>query len=260
MPVISGTYNNGRIKDLKEGCLILGGMPIGRHQDISLRMLQTIEECDIVITENKKFFIELCKTFNLKHTKDIFEYGYNIDYNKIIKETIINLKNNKKVLLVSDCGMPTITDPGVEILKEALRNNILVTSVPGPNVAITALSLSGFCHSGFSYYGYLPKTNKEKQVVLEQAKSLNNISIFLDYQTRISDTLKQIEIVFGSNIPIFVGINLTMDNEFLIYDYPRYALEKIQEFIIKWENIHIVLCVNGLPQNKFKQEMWTSLD
>jgi|688.fasta_scaffold60466_3 16S rRNA (cytidine1402-2'-O)-methyltransferase len=260
MTVISGTYKDGRPKDLKQGCLIIGGMPIGRHQDISLRMLQEIQECDIVVAENKQFFITICKTYNLKHTDHIIQYGYNIDFNKIIKELIIHLKNNKKILLVSDCGMPTITDPGAEIVREAIKNNILITSIPGPNVAITALSLSGFSHNNFSYYGYLPKTNQEKEIVLKNAKNLNNISIFLDYQTRIDDTLKQIELIFGKYIPIFVGINMTMDNEFLIYGYPAYALEKIQEFIKIWKDIHIVLCINNVPENNIKEEHWTSLD
>ena len=130
-------------------------------------MLEIIPSADIVLAENVDFFIDLCKEYNLSHTDNIILLQYDGSHVQVFSKILESLKDNKRVLMVSDCGMPTITDPGREMVNMALENNIEIIAIPGPNVAITALSLSGFLAENFHYYGYLPKVLKEKISILK---------------------------------------------------------------------------------------------
>ena len=104
---------------MENGCLILGGMHIGNNKDLSFRMAEIIPTVDIVLAENVDFFVELCQEYNLKHTDNIVLLQYDGSHIQVFNKILESLKNNKKVLVVSDCGMPTITDPGREIVNIA---------------------------------------------------------------------------------------------------------------------------------------------
>jgi 16S rRNA (cytidine1402-2'-O)-methyltransferase len=256
-------FNKGMSKSLKNinsGCLILGGMPIGNNKDISLRMLEIIPEVDVVVAENVNFFLTLCNRHNLSHTKEIMKLIYDGTHIETFDKTLEHLKNNKKVLLISDCGMPTITDPGKEIVRLAIENGITVTSVPGPNVAITAISMSGFQSDKFYYYGYLPKNIEEKNKILIESKNIKCSLVLLDARTRVLDTLDLIDNVFGIETNLFVGINMTMSDEILLYGNVKYIHNELSK-ILKYQGIiWVVICINN---NQYllseDPEYWTSL-
>jgi 16S rRNA (cytidine1402-2'-O)-methyltransferase len=252
------TFKN--LKDYQKGCLILGGMPIGNKQDLPIRMLEVIPQADVVVTENIEIFIELCNNYNLNHTKDIILLQYDGSHIETFDKTLEHLKNNKKVLMISDCGMPTITDPGREIVELAIENDIVVTSIPGPNVAITALALSGFPTGNFHYYGYLPKNISDKNNILNSSKTLYSTVVFLDSKTRIIETIESIENIFGSDSWIFIGVNMTMHNETLIYGNPEYVKNEMINILKNDGFIWIVGCIHNTPFSPGPTTYWTSID
>jgi len=241
------------------GCLILGGMPIGNPQDISLRMIHAIKTCDVVVAENKQFFIDFCYSLNLKHTEEIIQLQYDDTFEDTKNKTFNYLKNNKTVLLVSDCGMPTITDPGREIVEEAIKNQILTTVLPGPNVAITGLSLSTFDTNNFNYYGYLPKDLEQKKSLLKSASVADRTLVFLESKTRIIETLEEIEDIFKNGTQIFIGINLTRNDEYLIYGDASGVIDPMKKYMEFNKDVLIVVCIksNRVVENI---EYWTSID
>ena len=245
---------------MNKGCLILGGMHIGNSKDLSLRMLKAISNADIVLAENVDFFIDLCKEYNLKHTNKIMLLQYDGSHVQVFNESLESLKDNKSILMVSDCGMPTITDPGREMVNMALNNNIEVVVIPGPNVAITALSLSGFLAENFHYYGYLPKILKEKISILKSSKSLRSTIIFLESQNRILETLDLIRNIFEKETLIFIGINMTMQDQVLIYGKYEHIYEKMSYLLKTDEFIRISVCIDGAVWPRNNPTYWTDIE
>jgi 16S rRNA (cytidine1402-2'-O)-methyltransferase len=251
--------NIGDVKSITNGCLILGGMPIGNKKDISLRMLEIIPEIDVVVAENVKFFLEICKNYNLSHTEKILLLQYDGTHTETLDKTLEYLKNNKKVLLISDCGMPTITAAGKEIVRLAVENNITVTSIPGPNVAATALALCGFESDDFHYYGYLPKDTTEKHKILMRSLFSECTLVFLESRTRCLETLSLINNLYDSETKLFIGINMTMDNEILIYGDAQYAYEELSKILEYQGVIWVTICVNNAKYLSSNEGHWTSL-
>lgn len=245
---------------MNNGVLILGGMPIGNSKDISLRMIEAIKTADVVVAEDKYFFINFCLLNNIKHTAVILQIQYDNTLEYIQNKTLSYLKEGKKVLMVSDCGMPTITDPGREIVQLARLNNILVTSIPGPNVAITSLALSGFPAGNFCYLGYLPKTVEEKRNALLFSKNTHETIIFLEFKKRILETIELINNIFEPETYIFIAINMTMENETLILEKVTNVYEKISNILNTYESVHISVCIYNDTFGHKKSEYWTSLE
>ena len=245
---------------MKNGCLILGGMHIGNSKDLSFRMLEIIPSADIVLAENVDFFIDLCKEYNLSHTDNIILLQYDGSHVQVFSKILESLKDNKRVLMVSDCGMPTITDPGREMVNMALENNIEIIAIPGPNVAITALSLSGFLAENFHYYGYLPKVLKEKISILKSSKNLQSTIIFLESQNRILETLDLVKDIFEKETLIFIGVNMTMENEKLIYGDSDHVYKKISELLNDNEFIRISVCIDNAKWPRNNPKYWTDIE
>ena len=237
--------NIGGLQRIKNGCLILGGMPIGNQKDISVNMIETIPKVDLIVAENVDFFIEFSKRHNLSHTNKIIELRYNGTHTETFNIALEYLKDNKKVMLVSDCGMPTITDPGRELVNLAINNNIPIIALPGPNVAITAISMSGFQNEEFHYYGYLPKTFEEKNKVLKKSKKLPYTNVFLDSIDRTLETINIIDEIYGPKTQLFVGVNMTMINERLIYGNAEYAYQEVSKILKTIDDLWVVICIDN---------------
>lgn len=248
------------LKNNNYGCLVLGGMPIGNNDDLSFRMLKAIPYFDVIVAENIEIFIELCKNYKIEHTKNMILLRYDGSHTDTLSKILKHIKNNKKILMVSDCGMPAISDPGREIVQLAIENNMPISSLPGPNVAITALALSSFPSENFHYYGYLPKQTQEKYNLLTSSKNLYSAVIFLESKTRILETIKLIKNIFGQESLIFIGVNITMENEMLIYGNCDYVYQQIKEILTKYSSIWIVCCVHNTPFNPEPPTYWTSIE
>ncbi len=187
--------------------LYVVGTPIGNLSDLSLRQAQTLSSVDYILAEDTRSAKHL-----LKKIKELFKLPLNknqvlISYYKEkefekLPEVLKLLKENKNVALISESGMPLISDPGELLIKEVIKQNLPYTIVPGPNAALTALVHSGFNTNKFMFLGFLPKKESEIVKLIKKLKLFSQIEkdlvyIFYDSPKRINKTLELLD----QNVP-----------------------------------------------------------
>ena len=142
--------------DKEEKNLSIVATPIGNLLDISQRAIETIKRADIVICENPKHSLKLLNNLGIKKKLvSLHDYNENIVIQKISKEL-----TTKNVVLISDAGSPLISDPGFKLINYCIKNNVKLTSIPGPTSIIPALQLSGMPLHKFSFLGFFPESKK----------------------------------------------------------------------------------------------------
>ena len=165
--------NKNTIKILKNGLYIIA-TPIGNLNDLSPRVISTLNEVDFIICENPKHSVKLLNKLGIKK-KLISLHDYN-------EESVINkiskYQNNSKIGLISDAGSPLISDPGYKLVKDFINKNILITSIPGPSSLITSLQVSGLPINKFTFYGFVPKQKTRKRSFLEEIAESKFTSVF----------------------------------------------------------------------------------
>ena len=170
--------------------LYLVATPIGNVADISIRALACLNKVDLILAEDTRTSKDLLKQFYIK--QDYLSY-HKHNYMKRIPEIIELLENNKSLALITDAGMPAVSDPGAEIVSACLDRNIQVKVVPGPSAAIAAMSLSGYQSKEFRFLGFLPLKKKDRDNLFKDIKNYNGINVIYEAPHRIVDTLKNLD-------------------------------------------------------------------
>ena len=178
-----------------EGILYICPTPIGNLEDITLRTLRTLEEVDLIAAEDTRHSIKLLNHYEIK--KPMISYH---EHNKITKGDIIieKLIEGKNIALITDAGMPGISDPGEDIIKLAIEKDIEIVALPGPTAAITALILSGLSTRRFVFEGFLPSKKKDRIKELERLKFEERTIILYEAPHRILELLEDMESVLGN--------------------------------------------------------------
>lgn len=174
---------------MNTGTLYLCATPIGNLDDISLRLIKTLNCCDIIACEDTRQTLKLLNHLNLK--KKLLSYHEHNEQQRT-QELIRLLEDGHNIALVSDAGMPLISDPGAVILAQAQKHNINVTVIPGPNAALCALVLSGMDCSRFVFEGFLPVKGKERTLRLEALAKETRTSILYESPHRLEQTIHQL--------------------------------------------------------------------
>lgn len=176
------------------GTLYLCATPIGNLGDISARFIKTFETVDLIAAEDTRQSIKLLNHLGL--TKPLTSYH---EHNKREKgEYIISLlKEGQNVALVSDAGTPAISDPGEDLVKLCIENDINVTSIPGPVAGINALILSGLPTKRFSFEGFLSVNKKSRREHLEEIKNDSHTLIFYEAPHKLKNTLSDLYSALG---------------------------------------------------------------
>lgn len=176
------------------GTLYLVGTPIGNLEDITYRAVRTLSEVDLIAAEDTRHSLRLLNHLEIK--KPLISYH---DNNRISRaEELVNkLKNGQNIALISDAGMPGISDPGEELVALAVLQGIIVTAVPGCSASLTALVLSGLPAGRFAFEGFLPQKHKDRVNFLESIKYEDRTIIFYEGPHRVRKTLEDILEVFG---------------------------------------------------------------
>lgn len=171
----------------EEGVLYLVPTPIGNLEDITYRALTILKEVDLIAAEDTRQTRKLCNYFEIV-TKLVSYHDHNKQSSgfKLVEE----IKAGKKVALVSDAGMPAISDPGYELVVSCIEEKIPVIPLPGANAALPALIASGFPTDNFYFYGFLHRQKKDKKKQLETLRNIQCPIIFYESPHRIKDTLK----------------------------------------------------------------------
>lgn len=177
------------------GCLYLVGTPIGNLEDMSVRALRILKEADIIAAEDTRNTKKLCNYFDIE-TPLISYHEHNLAVGG--EKLLTLLHEGKTIALVSDAGLPCISDPGADIVEKAIAENFPVVPVPGPNAAISALIASGLTPQPFFFYGFLNRGKKERRQQLEQLKKRQETILLYEAPHRLKDTLKDMEAILGN--------------------------------------------------------------
>ncbi|HKL78880.1 MAG TPA: 16S rRNA (cytidine(1402)-2'-O)-methyltransferase [Mobilitalea sp.] len=177
------------------GKLYICATPIGNLEDITLRVIRTLQEVDLIAAEDTRHSIKLLNHYEIK--KPMTSYH---EYNKVekAKSLVEQLKSGMNIALITDAGTPGISDPGEELVRQAYEQGIEVTSLPGPSALITALTLSGLSTRRFSFEAFLPSDKKEKLQILESLKTDTRTIILYEAPHRLTKTLRELFEALGN--------------------------------------------------------------
>ncbi|MBD2562939.1 MULTISPECIES: 16S rRNA (cytidine(1402)-2'-O)-methyltransferase [Nostoc] len=192
--------------DPKPGTLYVVGTPIGNLEDITFRAVRILQTVDIIAAEDTRHTGKLLQHFQVK-TPQVSYHEHN--RTSRIPELLEHLVNNKAIALVSDAGMPGISDPGYELVKACIEAGIPVVPIPGASAAITALSAAGLPTDRFVFEGFLPAKSQQRQEHLESLQTESRTLIFYESPHRLRDTLQDLAEVWGSDRQIVLGRELT---------------------------------------------------
>lgn len=169
-----------------EGKLYLCATPIGNLDDITLRVLNTLKEVDLIAAEDTRHSIKLLNHFDIKTPMTSYH-----EFNKVEKARYLvdKMREGTNVALITDAGTPGISDPGEELVKQCYEAGIELTSLPGPAACITALTMSGMATRRFSFEAFLPQDKKEKARILEELKNETRTIILYEAPHRLVRTL-----------------------------------------------------------------------
>ena len=187
------------------GTLYLIPTPIGNLEDMTYRAVRTLQEVDVVAAEDTRHTGVLLQHFNIP--KPMISYH---EHNKVEKgtELIQRLLDGQSIGLVSDAGMPAISDPGEDLVTEAIEAGIPIVPLPGANAGLTALIASGQNTKEFHFIGFLPKRKQNAKDVLSRIATYEGTLIFYEAPHRIEETIQSLLEGLG-NRPITVGRELT---------------------------------------------------
>lgn len=191
------------------GTLYLVATPIGNLEDITFRAVRILKEADVIACEDTRQTRKLLDRYAIG-TPTVSYHEHNEAERS--QELIARLLEGTSVALVSDAGMPLISDPGYRLVRAAVDHNVRVEAVPGASAMLTALAASGLPTDRFYFGGFLPPKTGQKHRVLEQLKDETATLIFYEAPHRILETLDAIEEIFGSR-PVVVARELTKIHE-----------------------------------------------
>ena len=177
------------------GKLYLCATPIGNLEDITLRVLRTLKEVDLIAAEDTRNSIKLLNHFDIKTPMTSSH-----EYNKVEKAyTLIDkMRSGVNVALITDAGTPGISDPGEVLVAMCYEAGIEVTSLPGPAACITALTLSGLSTRRFAFEAFLPPDKKERKAILEELKSETRTIILYEAPHHLVGTLEELYETLGN--------------------------------------------------------------
>ena len=178
----------------QRGFLYVVGTPIGNLEDLSSRALNILKNVSLIACEDTRQTKKIMNKFEFTNT--LISFNQHNSLNKIPK--IINdLIAGKSLALVSDAGMPSICDPGEDLVKEAKSKGLNIICIPGPSAALTALVSSGFSSSKFTFEGFLPKKLSEREIILFEISKNEKTTILFESPHRLKKLLKELKVYLG---------------------------------------------------------------
>ncbi len=233
--------------DQDQGILYLVGTPIGNLEDISYRALRILQEVDLIAAEDTRHTLKLLNHFEI-HKSLISYHEHNKEHRGV--ELIELLLQGKNIALVSDAGMPAISDPGYEVVVQAIDQGIRVIPIPGPNAAITALVASGLPTQRFLFIGFMPRGKKLLLNELEKYKPSLETLIFYEAPHRIEKTLKAMREILGNRKIVLIR-ELTKKHEEFIRGTVDELIQYAESNSIKGE---LTVLLEGTSRKEIQKE------
>jgi 16S rRNA (cytidine1402-2'-O)-methyltransferase len=207
------------------GTLYIVPTPIGNLEDITLRALRVLKECDLIACEDTRQSLKLLTHFEISKPLISF-YSYN--QQRRVPQLVDKLLNGKNIALVSDGGTPAVSDPGYALVKEALDKGVKIEALPGASAVITALVGSGLPTDGFIFCGFLKRKPGKMKKELAKCAELGKTIVFYESPHRILKTLEICAEIFGENARMCLARELTKKFEEFIRGNIKEASENMK--------------------------------
>ncbi len=235
-------------------CLYLVATPIGNLEDMTVRALRILKEVDVIAAEDTRNTKKLCNYFEID-TPLVSYHEHNLEAGG--EKLLTYLRDGKSVALVSDAGLPCISDPGADIVEKALAEDFPVVPVPGANAALTALIASGLIPQPFYFFGFLNRNKKERRLQLEKLAKREETILFYEAPHRLKEALKDLNLVLG-NRRIVLARELTKKFEEFLRGTIEEAIEWGESNEIRGE---FVVVVEGNTSGEVEEEenAWASM-
>lgn len=241
------------VTEIEKGTLYLVGTPIGNLEDITMRAISTLQMVDLVAAEDTRHTIKLFNHFNIQ--TELTSYH---EHNKFSKgpKLIEMLKEGKSIALVSDAGMPGISDPGTDLVEEVVKHGLKVVPIPGPSAGITALVASGLRTDKFIFYGFLDRDKKVRKGQIEEIKAERNTVILYEAPHRLKGSLKDLGEALSRDRKVVVARELTKKYE----EFVRGTFEEVNHHFqnneVKGE---FVILIEGNKEEVIEYKWWSTM-
>lgn len=239
--------NESDMGSVMSGKLFLCATPIGNLEDITLRVLETLKQVDLVAAEDTRHTLKLLNHYEIRAKLTSYH-----EHNKREKtpELVQELLSGKNIALVTDAGTPAISDPGEELARAAMEAGIQVTSLPGASALVVALSMSPLSSRRFVFEGFLPSGKKERREVLESLREEPRTIVLYEAPHRLLKTLRELEAVLGGRRVNLCRELTKVHEELLVSTVP----ELIRYFEMNEPRGEMVLILEGADPESLKEE------
>jgi 16S rRNA (cytidine1402-2'-O)-methyltransferase len=229
---------------LRPGTLYLVATPIGNREDITLRALRVLRECDVVAAEDTRHSGQLLKHFGI--SKPLLSY-FQFNEARRSEEIIERLRRGERVALVTDAGSPGISDPGERVVQAALAAGLRVEPVPGPCALVAALTASGLATDEFHFVGFLPHKSGQRRRELERLKPFTGTLVFYESPYRVEKLLNELVAVYPER-RVALARELTKKFEEFLWGTPAELLAQLGPRAVRGEFVVLVAgAVRGAP-------------
>lgn len=229
------------------GTLYVCGTPIGNLEDITIRALNIFREVDLIAAEDTRRTRKLLSRYDIS-TRTISYHEHN-EFSRA-PQLLAMIEEGKNIALVTDAGMPGISDPGAYLVDCALSNNLKVVSIPGPSAVTTALSVSGFSADEFTFIGFLPRKGKKRKEALEDLVCTTRTVVIYESPYRLLRTLSDLLSALGGSRKVVVARELTKVHEEVVKGTLEEVSEKFSGRTVKGE---IAIVVGAKDKEKGHQ-------
>lgn len=178
--------------------LILAAVPLGNIKDASTRLKEVISSADLIAAEDSRRFLRLVKDLEVECSAHIISF-FDGNESSRLDEIEAALESGKKVLLVTDAGMPSVSDPGFRAVRMAVEKKYSVKVIPGPSAVLAALALSGLPTDSFAFDGFPPRTSGAREQWFEERAHENRTLVIFEAPHRVEETLQLLRNSFGGN-------------------------------------------------------------
>jgi len=221
---------------LTPGTLYLVATPIGNLEDITLRALRTLKECDVIAAEDTRHTGQLLKHFQI--SKPLISY-FQFNEAKRSEEIIERLRRGERVALVTDAGSPGISDPGERVVKAVIAAGLRVESVPGPSAVIAALTASALSTEEFHFVGFLPHKSGQRRTQLERLKAIPGTLVLYESPYRVEKLLGELKDIMPER-RVVLAREITKKFEEFLRGTPAELIQQIGNRTLRGEFVALV--------------------
>jgi 16S rRNA (cytidine1402-2'-O)-methyltransferase len=235
--------------DASRGSLYVVGTPIGNLEDITFRAIRTLKEVDLIACEDTRHTQQLLNYFAIKTPTVSYH-----EHNEMTRapELVIQLEQGSRLALISDAGMPVISDPGYRLVNLAIRHNVPVIPVPGASAFVAALAAAGLPVDKFRFLGFLPSKKLTRRKALEELRGVTKTLVFYEAPHRVLDMLEDIRQVLGDP-PVVVAREVTKIHEEFLRGSASEVLGRLKKKPVKGE-ITVLVGPHPAPEERGASE------